>query len=557
MKRLVSLAVSAALIAGTVFSLNTVALAEEVQHNDKSEEVQNFSKSNSYSDYVKDYKFADAEDIVLFDGSVLCKKETSFENTVSIPSDAWYNIEITYKSTENDTGEINFALLIDGAYPFEEAGQYTLPRLYQDDGEVRSDGLGNEFTPMQKEVYLQQTILLSNFSTFTTEASKFFFSKGEHTLTFEDFTCDAEIISVRLVSVEQLLDYETVLASYPKAENYDGEELLFEGEDAVYKSSSDLVAKSDSTTPAVYPTDPFVQRVNYIGSNWSDTGEEITWKINVEKSGLYKLSFHFRQNYILNGNSYRSIKIDGKIPFEEAGMVAFPYGNGWQTMTVSDNEGEAYLFYLEEGTHTFSMSVTLGPLSSFCTELEDIVYEIGAWYRKIVMITGETPDSNRDYNLFSQIGGLEDGLQSIVEDIEELVNYYEQLTGVSGGSTVSVLNSMKNSINSMLKYKYKAQQYKSSYYSNYSSVSATLYELMDMPLDIDTVVLSSPEKEVEKGNVSVFSKMSYSFKRFMASFAVDYNNISGDTQTDQEIVLSCIQHSRFFYVSSERIVGAY
>ena len=54
----------------------------------------------------------------------------------------------------------------------------------------------------------------------------------------------------------------------------------------------------------------------------------------------------------------------------------------------------------------------------------------------------------------------------------------------------------------------------------------------------DTVgVLSNPKGDIQKGNVGFFTKVNYSIKRFVASFVIDYNDISGDNKTDKSLLL--------------------
>lgn len=534
MKRIVSLALAIAIMASAAVCASAESVGAPAA---KPKAVTASGDIISYLDYTGEYRETKAQDAVLFEGDTTVSRGGRLDLSVNITADSWYNLEITYKATERDTGEISFSVLIDGALPFAEADRFSLPRRYVDDGDVRKDGLGNEFTPLQLEVFDAQTRRISCYSTFSTAESRFFFTAGAHTLTLCELGAEVIIEKVSLVGIEKTPSYKEASAAYGEYKEYGGKEILVEGESASFKSGADLVAKSDSTTPAVYPNDPFVQRVNYIGSNWSQTGEELVWKIKVAESGLYRLSFHYRQSYILNGNSYRRLKIDGATPFAEAGMIAFPYGSGWQSYTFEDKDGAPYLIYLAEGEHELSLDVTLGPLADFCTKLEDIVYELGEWYRRIVMITGENPDSNRDYNLFMQIPDMEKGFEDLIERIEALVDTYEELTGERGGSTVSILNGMRNALSSMLKNKYKAQTYKASYYSNYSSVSATLYELMSMPLDIDTTVLSAPKAQLIKGDTTFFERAGYGIKRFAASFLVDYNDISGGSDTAESVLL--------------------
>ena len=538
MKPLISLIMSVVLLTAVFNPIVASAAAEDKNDLKASAGNEgNSAEAQYYFDYAAGYFESAVTDITVFDGEMLCSAEKDYEFFLTAPSDAWYNVTLVYEAGNDSNTEIGFGIRLDGKYPFYEADRFVLSRLYVNEGKVRTDGMGNEFAPEQKEVHEKQMFKLSNYSTFENKATKFFFSKGEHSLRLGDFTASVKIFKIILTVVEELADYAEVSEKYGEYPMSGDAEITVQGEDAVYKSEFDLVGKTDSSSAAVYPKDPFKQKVNYIGSNWSDVGEKLTWNINVPNDGLYKLSFHYRQSFILNGNAYRTLEIDGKVPFREAEAISFPYGNGWENLQLSDENGKPYMLYLSKGEHTLSLTVTLGPLTSFCNKLNDTVFEIGNCYRRIVMITGETPDNNRDYNLFSQIPDLEEKLKSIVSSLDELSGIYEGLSGKRGGSTVSILNNMKISINGMLKYKYKAQRYKSAFYSAYSSISATLYDIMDMPLNIDSFTLSSSHKETRGVNAGLFEKISYSVERFIASFIIDYNNISGDSAATEKITL--------------------
>ena len=84
------------------------------------------------------------------------------------------------------------------------------------------------------------------------------------------------------------------------------------------------------------------------------------------------------------------------------------------------------------------------------------------------MITGETPDPNRDYNLFAHIPQFEERLTSIAEDIDRLIAETQRINGFRGDSNTAVLNKMKVIIEQMLKQKYKAQKKKNDFYDSYS-----------------------------------------------------------------------------------------
>ena len=68
-------------------------------------------------------------------------------------------------------------------------------------------------------------------------------------------------------------------------------------------------------------------------------------------------------------------------------------------MTLSDEEGTPYDFYLEKGKHKIRLEATLGDMGTILEELEDSTYRLNQIYRKILVYTGADPDDYRDYNL--------------------------------------------------------------------------------------------------------------------------------------------------------------
>ena len=131
---------------------------EDKSNGETDEETEPEYNAVNYLEYIGEYKATDSEDIVISEEEITVNRGGEFVIDATIPADSWYNLEVTYKATESDTGEISFALSIDGRLPFSEADQFVLPRRYADNGEIRKDGLGNEFTPLQIELYETQVI---------------------------------------------------------------------------------------------------------------------------------------------------------------------------------------------------------------------------------------------------------------------------------------------------------------------------------------------------------------------------------------------------------------
>ena len=69
-------------------------------------------------------------------------------------------------------------------------------------------------------------------------------------------------------------------------------------ETAAEKNSSTLYPSYDQSNSATLPNQPGFIRINTIGgSNWSDPGDAISWRVDVPQAGLYQITFRARQVY--------------------------------------------------------------------------------------------------------------------------------------------------------------------------------------------------------------------------------------------------------------------
>ncbi|MBQ6885768.1 MAG: extracellular solute-binding protein [Clostridia bacterium] len=479
------------------------------------------------------------ETVVEFEGKSDVLKWNNGEGSITfsfnVLEEGLYNIALDYYMLEAGTKSMDFSILIDGNQPFDGVDNISVPRIFVDAGEVRKDGIGNEFAPEQKEVFAWQNKRITDAEGLNAKPYLFAFTKGEHTLTIYDCSCPVAIAAIMLCAEEKISSYQDVLKTYKELgyTNYKGNQIDIQGEKAYLKSSNNLISQSDATSANVTPYDSLRSKVNYIGgNNWSGSGDTISWEVVVPEDGLYSITFAYQQSYIVNGSSYRVLRVDGEIPFAEAAEINFDYCNKWDIKEFADKSGTPYLIYLKEGRRVLSLEVNLGCLSEFATELKNQIYELGAIYREIVMITGETPDSNRDYSLFTQIPDLEERLKKCYNALNSLIAEADSLSEKGSSGNTATLKNMSAVIKRMLDYKYQAQIYKSSFYDNYSSISAWLYEIINMPLDIDAIYITSPEKKAKHLGADFWERLTFGLKRFLLSWSADYNSISGDVGED-------------------------
>lgn len=446
----------------------------------------------------------------------------------------WYNLYLTYMPLEGRGNSIEISVMLDGDYPYDELKDLILPRWFENatDGSVS----GTQVIPNQKEIADWYTVAVKDSVGLINEPLMIYLSESEHTLRIIDNEEPFLLKAIELNRPEKTGSYNEISSHYGKSDATGF--IKLEGEDAVLKTGASLVPKSDNTSASLSPASTSEELLNYIGStNWQSPGETLIWKFNVAETGLYSFGLRYRQNYILNGISYRRLEIDGKLPFKEAGEIPFKYSPNWQYDTFSNENDEAYMFFLEKGEHTISLSVTMGPMADINYDLLNVTTELGTLYRKIVMITGENPDSERDYDLFLQINGMDETLEKAYKKLNDIAKQITDITGNRSDSNISVIKNMAAVIKRMRDKPYFAADYKSDYYNNYCSMSSIVYEMRKMALDIDEMNFYTADSKPSKTTAGAFKQFIFGCSRFFVSFIRDYSTFS-DTNTQNKTELT-------------------
>lgn len=504
-----------------------------------------FSSIKDYKDGNKEVSFSGA-DCTYYDDTIAERQDNySNENNVliwkkgrisysfNVDSNSKYNISLKYKVINEDGLNAEIGLKIDGKTPFDNADEIAVPRYWQNATGIRKDDFGNEFSPEQipfdgfvkKALYDDTGIVLYPY--------EFGLSSGTHEITLQLNSGELAISEISLCLPDNAkLTYDNIKKNYKENgyEEYNSEKIVVEGESATLKNTNSIVPKSDNTSKVLTPSSTTVSVVNHIGgSNWKNSTEEIIWTVDVPENALYKIGIMGKQDQLVNGSSYRHLRIDGYTPFSEAASLTFDYDTDWTFYEFKDKNREPYLFYLTQGKHQLSLSVTLGPQADFYSRLKDVAEELGDFYIDVVMITGESPDVNRDYELFKQIPDYYDVLQKNYDELMSLVTDVQKLTGKRGNNYTAAIKNMARVIKQMIDNSYTAQEYVKDFYSNYVTLNSWLYEMTVMPLSIDQIILAGPNNEFKEKKVNIFERIWFSAERFFVSFSNEYNSVTSDS----------------------------
>ena len=452
--------------------------------------------------------------------------------TVNVPSDAFYNLYFEFLPPEVGVN-IKVGVLFDDekTYAFEGAESIEFTRDWinvptTDGKKWREDANGNQIAPEQMLTGELVERLAKDDTGVVVEPYLFYLTAGTHKVTLVGLGHAVVISKIGFTAPEKTVSYEEYFDESKLTANTDIKEIVIQGEDATIKNDNSLIPKSTNGNNDMVPVDPYLTLINNIGGvSWQNVGQKIEWEFTVEEAGYYQFSARYKQSDVVNGDSWRWLKIDGKTPFTEAKSLNFSYDTQWKTYTFGEKDGKnvtPYYIWLEEGTHTMSLETTLHELADAYDRLFDIVETVGDMYLQIVMITSESPDMNRSYDLFRQIPTFTETLENCSAALKSLVKDVQESTGARGSQYIAAMNNMDRVINQMLDAPFIAHIYVRDYYTNYTTLSSWLSEMKELPVTIDEMRLTPAGAKPKYKNSNFFQDFAFEAVRLYSSFVNDY-----------------------------------
>ncbi|MBP5661909.1 MAG: hypothetical protein J6X30_01985, partial [Clostridia bacterium] len=343
----------------------------------------------------------------------------------NVPKTGLYSITVSYFAYDELTYEkdgvpvtakskssaIQRRLYLDYTVPFYEARQIEFTRAWRDAGLLHIDQqTQNEKRPYQTETAQWLTADIRDYMGYEEEALRFYLTAGTHVLALEAVKEGMVVQKAVLHRVESAPTYAELVQSYAAAGYQrvsDVEPLIVQAEglhqpdtyigsqadtflttklieqyenyispmdttaydatkDVTYtilKSSPTLYAITDRSSPVSVPYHHSKIRYNTIGADkWENPNEWIRWTVQIEKAGLYAITFKARQNTLNGMYTSRKLTINGELPCKEAGKLRFRYSNNFSNYTLGDDTNGTYYFYFHEGTNTIQLETTLGDL---------------------------------------------------------------------------------------------------------------------------------------------------------------------------------------------------
>ncbi len=550
--------IAAVVVVGVLMSLRGVEdFHEKYEGCDLTADVEGMERTGTYTLYLLDHadavRSAQSVEVDLFDYTAEGDAEEykNYEGVdralytgtgslvtweVNVPETGFYNIYMEYLIPESRGVAAERAVYINGEIPFDDARNISFTRIWTDGGDVRVDNQGNEIRPTQTEVYGWQTSWFRDDMGYITEPYCFYLEKGVNRIGLGAENEPVVVKKLVVSAVQDLDTYEEYLAKQPSgnaseaAANY---MQVIQGEDSTIRSESSLYAKYDRSSPTTQPNSVTTTVLNYVGGDaWRSAGQWIEWDFEVPEDGYYNIMVKGRQNYSRGSVSNRSVYIDGEIPFLEMKEVSFDYSNDWNCLTLADEEGTPYQFYLTAGVHTFRMEASLGGLGSILEELEDSTYRLNQIYRKILVYTGATPDQYRDYRIGVNYPEI---MEAMDLESKRLFKIVDEMVAYSGqkADQIATAQTVAQQLERFCKKPNKITLEFTTFKDNITALGTASLNMSETKLDVDYLVVSGTSAEPKKEKANVFQKLWHEVKSFVASFTVDYNAV-GDVYDEKD-----------------------
>lgn len=476
------------------------------------------------------------------DNIIVIPENDTVDLQVQIPSAGSYQMVFRYYSGVGNGAGIERAILIDGAIPYTEAGNVVFPQYWQDENGVEKeyDSAGNQIRPAQVLMKGWIEELAYDSSGRVNRPLEFDFTKGAHTVSVGTGSGELHLHSILLKQIKQPISYDEVSKIYGE-KGYQSvgkdSEIVIEAEDAYRKSDRSMQPIADKTSTTVSPYSATKVLYNAIGGNqWKLAGQWIEWKFEAKESGLYKLGFHFKQSLKVSDISIREMYLDGEVPFAEAENIKFAYDGTWQFMYFADDSDNPYNIYLDKGEHTLRLKVSRGETVDSINTASTCLTQLNAIYRKIVVITGSSPDQYRDYELDSLIPEVFEEMKVVKETLETLSD--EVSGGKESSQSTAAMNRLIIQLESMMDDADKVTSLLSSFQENISSFGTWINTRSEQPLTLDKIYFSPLDEGEKEGEAGIFSLLLHYVKQFFASFWTDYNAIGvKETESDKEITV--------------------
>ncbi|MCZ8511641.1 extracellular solute-binding protein [Paenibacillus filicis] len=461
-------------------------------------------------------------------------RDNWIEYEIDVPQDGLYQLNMTYhpyndpNSNQTIRKPAVLSVQVDGAFPFKEARAVAFRRLFKDELPAKKDRNGDDIRPGALEIGKWMTEPFEDSAGFYSEPLKWYFSKGRHTIRLSG--SDPIVIdAIELAPPSHPETYDKISAGYPSAQTQSSQVQILQAEE--------MSSKNDVAIQMAVDKDPFsmpragrYETFNTVGgTRWQNGGQTASWKFSVPESGRYKIAMRAYQGFSSNMTTYRTIAIDGKVPFEELLSYPFRYSSQWRGITLGGGNGKPYEFYLEKGEHVLSMTAVIAPYAPVIVQTEHVNNSVLQVVEELKSLTGDIVDKSRTWKSAEQFPELPSQLEQIYEGLQQAD---QQMLKANGGRdiTLQTIETAMDDIRSYLKYPDEIPYHMDEIASMQERIGGIREALTKAPLQLDQIYIAPVRADFPAMEANPFQKIGGAVANFFYSF-IPKDNLSNLDET--------------------------
>lgn len=442
---------------------------------------------------------------------------------IEVLESGMYDLELVYRTSSKDSSELTVSVLIDGTLRYDEAERVHLDKYWKNKtGNIQYDSEHkNQIRPTQVVCDEWITYTLRDTSSFSCRPLSFYLTEGEHFITLQGATSDLYIGTISFTNTAVPKPYSEIKPTTEQIEGTpalsNGEAILVEAEVPAYTNSPALQPTREPNDYLASPAHPTNLRFNTIGGTldsaanvWDKPSQKAVYEVTVPSDGYYSINLRCRRNSTEGFASYRRITVNGTVPCKELDSIRIDYSPKWQTINVTDAEGEPIYFYLEKGANTIAIEAVTGDSEAIADRCEQIASRL----HSAVCENSATVDLLREITA---------ELDSVNADIKD--NYDVKLSGISRLSTelkAVVKSAEKNPDNLSLLLSAEQSEVNESVTQLVSEIRSLHYQ----PLELDYFEIKTAHEEYRRTGFNIFKAIVFAFRSFIGSFSDSDNSLS-------------------------------
>ncbi len=438
---------------------------------------------------------------------------------VNVPTEGLYQISLEYFSLSQNHLDLELEIQINNLIQYHEMRQITLPKRWVQESTVfPKDRFGNDFFASQKQEEAWNNSMLMDPLGLYVEGLYFHLDAGANSIQIVAKTGSFMIHQVVVTGKKTLPTY----LEYIGSSTVSTQPIMIEMEAEIPTRKSDsTIQPGINRDLGVTPFEVRNLRMNVLqASTYQSPKQEVFYDVHVPQSGYYYLTFKVLQNSKTNGIVYRTVKVNGEIPFEESKNIPFTFLNQWQNRTLGNQT--PYLYYLAQGVNTISLQVSFEPYREMLLSFQRDLTWINETALQIRKLTGNQLDKDRDWDLSEFLPDIDEDLLSMATRLE---THFQTLSDMHQSSRLSEVQSqLRIAIRNLRFLASDPNQIPKQIAllsSSPSSIAQTLgwviADLSVAPLTVDKFYIHNT-LALPEANASFFASLWLSIQRFFLSF---------------------------------------